>query len=181
MKNVTLVIMMTLSSLLLNAQFTKATLQATGLTCAMCSKAIDKALHNVSFVENVEADIKNSAFRIVFKKDAEVDIDVLKDAVEDAGFSVGSLQLTGTFNDVKISNEEHIKFGKENFHFLNVSNRVLNGETTIKVIDRDFVTAKEYKKYNGATKMRCMQTGKTEDCCVKEGMAKGERVHHVTI
>ena len=181
MKNVTVVIMMTLLSFSLNAQFTKATLQATGLTCAMCSNAIDKALHKVSSVASVEADIKNSAFHIVFKKDAAVDIDALKDAVEDAGFSVGSLRLTGTFNELKIANDEHIKIGNENFHFLNVGNQVLNGETTIKILDKNFVTAKEFKKYNGATKMHCLQTGKTESCCVKEGMTEGERVYHVTI
>ncbi len=85
-----------------NAQFTKATLQATGLTCAMCSNAINKALQKVSFVESVKSDIKNSAFDIVFKQSTEVNIDALKDAVEDAGFSVGSLKLTGNFSEVKL-------------------------------------------------------------------------------
>ena len=181
MKKVMLVVMITLLSFSLNAQFTKATLQATGLTCAMCSNAIDKALHKVPFVASVDADIKNSAFHIVFKPDSEVDIDALKDAVEDAGFSVGALRLTGTFHDLKIANDEHIKLGHENFHFVNVSNQVLNGETTLKVLDRNFVSAKEFRKYNGVTKMHCLQTGKTEACCVKEGMAEGERVYHITI
>ena len=69
----------------------------------------------------------------------------------------------------------------ENFHFVNVSNQVLNGETTLKVLDRNFVSAKEFRKYNGATKMHCLLSGKAEACCVKEGMAEGERVYHITI
>jgi copper chaperone CopZ len=68
------------------AQFSKAELQATGLTCAMCSNAINKALQKVPFVESVRPDIKNSSFNIVFKANAEIDIDALKNAVEDAGF-----------------------------------------------------------------------------------------------
>jgi len=59
------------------AQFTKARLQATGLTCAMCSNAVNKALQKLSFVEKVYSDIKNSAFDIRFRKDVVVNIDEL--------------------------------------------------------------------------------------------------------
>jgi copper chaperone CopZ len=97
------------------AQFSKAVLQATGLTCAMCNNAINKALQKVTFVESVRSDIKNSAFSIVFKTGADVNIDALKDAVEDAGFSVGSLKLTGNFENVKVGNDQHIKLGSHNF------------------------------------------------------------------
>jgi copper chaperone CopZ len=41
------------------AQIQNATLQASGLTCAMCSKAVYKALSDVAFVEKVKADIEN--------------------------------------------------------------------------------------------------------------------------
>ena len=61
-----------------HAQFTKATLQATGLTCAMCSNAINKALMEVPFVESVKSDIKNSSFNMVFKPGQEVMVDALK-------------------------------------------------------------------------------------------------------
>src|SRR5690242_10466487 len=95
MKRVTVLILAALFAVSVNAQFTKAKLQATGLTCAMCSNAINKSLQKVSFIESVKADIKNSAFEIAFKQGAEIDIDAIKDAVEDAGFSIGKLQLTG--------------------------------------------------------------------------------------
>lgn len=164
-----------------NAQFTKARLQATGLTCAMCSNAINKALQKVSFVQSVTSDIKNSAFNIIFKEGAAVNIDALKDAVDDAGFSVGSLKVTGIFNNVAIAADKHVKIGDENFHFLQVSNQVLNGEKTITVLDKNFVTAKEFKKYSAETKMSCMQTGKAGAGCAKDGMSEGERIYHVTI
>ncbi len=171
MKKVVWIITFALFSFSSKAQFSKATLQATGLTCAMCSNAINKALQKVAFVESVKPDIKNSAFSIIFRKDSEVNIDALKDAVEDAGFSVGSLKLTATVSDLKISHDEHVRIGKDNFHFLEVNSQVVNGEITIKVLDRDFVTAKVFKKYSASTKMRCIESGKMD----------GERVYHVTI
>lgn len=163
------------------AQFSKATLQATGLTCAMCSNAVNKALQKIPFVESVKSDIKNSAFNIVFKQNAEVDIDALKKAVEDAGFSIGKLTITGAFNDVKIANDKHVKIGNEEFHFLNVSEQVLEGEKTLTVVDKNFVTDKEFKKISSLTKKSCLQTGKTASCCVKEDVPLNTRIYHVTI
>ncbi len=181
MKKLLLILIIALSAAPSQAQFTKATLQATGLTCAMCSNAINKALQKVPFVETIKSDIKNSAFTMAFKADTQVDIDALKDAVEDAGFSIGSLMLTGSFSETKIEKDQHIKIGNENFHFLNVNSQVLNGEQTITVVDKNFVTEKQFKKHSSATKMSCMQTGKAASCCVKDGISAGERVYHVTI
>lgn len=163
------------------AQFNKAYLQATGLTCALCSNAINKALQKISFVESVKPDIKNSAFTIVFKQNASINIDEIKKAVDDAGFSVGSLKLTGNFHDLKVYNDEHITIGNETFHFLNVTNQVLNGEKTITIIDKNFVTTKEFKKISLYSKMSCLQTGKADDCCTKYGVAANTRVYHVTM
>lgn len=86
MKKIVMLVMISLAVFSSQAQFTKANLQATGLTCAMCSNAINKALMEVPFVESVKSDIKNSAFNIVFKQGQEVKIDELRKAVEDAGF-----------------------------------------------------------------------------------------------
>ncbi len=164
-----------------DAQFTSANLQATGLTCSMCSNAVNKALQKVPFVESVKADIKNSSFGIVFKKNAGVEIDALKDAVEDAGFSVGSLKLTGNFNELKIAADQHVNIGNDHFHFLDVKSRTLNGEQTIVVVDKNFVTEKQFKKFSTATKMSCLQSGKAASCCVKDGIPAGTRIYHVTI
>jgi len=181
MKKLLLISIIALSTLSSRAQFTKATLQATGLTCAMCSNAINKALQHVPFVESVRSDIKNSSFAIVFKANAAVNIDKLKEVVEDAGFSIGSLKLTGTFHDIKVEKDQHTKIGGENFHFLIAGEQVLNGEETVTVVDKNFVTEKQFKKQSAATKMSCMQTGKAASCCIRDGIGEGERVYHVTI
>ena len=181
MKKILLMLLIVMVSLYSKAQFTKATLQATGLTCAMCSNAINKALQKISFIESVKSDIKNSAFNIVFRQNAEVDIDAMKNAVEDAGFSVGSLKLTGTFNEIKVTNEQHVQIGDKQFCFLNVNNQTLSGEATITVVDKNFMTAKEFRKISASTKMNCLQTGKAAACCGIEGASANTRIYHVTI
>ena len=181
MKKIVMLVMISLAVFSSQAQFTKANLQATGLTCAMCSNAINKALMEVPFVESVKSDIKNSAFNIVFKQGQEVKIDELRKAVEDAGFSVGSLKMTGSFNDLKIENDKHVAIGKDVFHFLNVNDQLLTGEKTITIVDRNFLTNKQFKKISSATKMSCLQTGKAAACCVKDGVPAEARVYHVTI
>lgn len=181
MKKLLLILAIAISAMPAPAQFTKANLQATGLTCAMCSNAINKALEKVPFIETVKADIRNSSFSIVFKSGQQIEIDALKEAVEDAGFSIGSLQLTLNFHEQKIEKDQHIKLDNENFHFLNSNGKVLNGEQSITVVDKHFVTEKQFKKYSTATKMSCMQTGKAASCCEKDGIAADERVYHVII
>jgi copper chaperone CopZ len=181
MKKLLLMMVLAVMAMPLYAQFNKANLQATGLTCAMCSNAINKALKKIPFVESVKPDIKNSAFAIVFKENTQVDIDAIKNAVEDAGFSIGSLQLTGNFTEIKVEKDQHMKIGNENFHFLNADGQVLKGEQTITVVDKNFVSEKQFKKFSAATKLNCIKTGKVTSCCEKDGMAAGERVYHVTI
>jgi len=179
MKKIGWLLAIMLVAVQLNAQFTKATLQATGLTCAMCSNAINKALQTKPFVQSVRSDIKNSAFNIVFKENAVVDIDEIRKAVEDAGFGIGSLKLTGNFKELKIGEDMHVQVGDTHFHFLNTGSRVLDGEQTITVVDKNFLTAKQFKKISHTANMECIQTGKAASCC--KGVAAGTRIYHVTI
>jgi copper chaperone CopZ len=182
MKRVTIVLLILLvGGIVVNAQFTKANLQASGLTCAMCSKAIDNSLKQLAFIESVKPDIKNSAFNIVFKENKAVDIDALKKAVEDAGFFVAKLKITGSFTSTAVKNDEHINIAGSEFHFINVSDQVLNGEKEITVVDKNFLTAAAFKKYSAATSMQCIKTGKSGSCCEKAGVAAGTRIYHVTI
>ena len=67
MKRLILLMGIVLSTLVATAQFSSASLQASGLTCALCTKAINKSLEQLPFVESVNADIKTSSFRITFK------------------------------------------------------------------------------------------------------------------
>jgi copper chaperone CopZ len=181
MKKLLILLMVFAFSVHVNAQFTKATLKASGLTCSMCSKAVKVALEKVDFVQEVKVDIKSQDYILVFKQSDHVEFDALSKAVEDAGFSVASLKASGNFTDVKAAKDSHAKVGGLNIHFLNGTEESLSGEKTITIVDKNFLSAKEFKKYANTTKHPCVQTGKAGDCCTKEGIAAQERVYHVII
>ena len=163
------------------SQFSKATLQASGLTCSMCSKAVKVALEKVPFVQEVKVNIKSQEYTILFKENNNADFDALKKAVEDAGFSVASFKITGNFSDVSIQKDKHLELDGKNFHFISSGDKVLNGMQTLTIVDKDFLSAKDFKKYSAATKMECIKTGKAGNCCLKDGMHSEERVYHVII
>lgn len=155
----------------LQAQVKDVTIQASGLTCSMCSNSIFKALKTLDFVDKVNANIKTSSFDVTFKPNAAVDFDKLKAKVEDAGFFVANFIVTYGFDNLAISNDKHIEVGTGVFHFLNVKNEVLNGDKKIRLLDKGFVSAKEFKKNSSLTKMACYKTGEENQ----------KRVFHVTI
>jgi copper chaperone CopZ len=163
------------------AQIKNATLQASGLTCSMCSKAIYKSLTAVAFVQEVKSDIKNSSYSLTFKEGSTVDFDALKKAVTDAGFSVAKFTANIQFSESEIKNDAHVKLDGKTFHFINIQPQTLNGEKTVTLIDKNFLTAKEYKKYSKFTTMKCYETGVMENCCTKKNGTIGERIYHVTI
>lgn len=163
------------------AQFTKATLQASGLTCALCTKAINKSLEQLPFVEAIKPDIATSSFLIQFKPQADIDIDALRNGVEDAGFSVAKLELTGNFDKVAIANDRHVQWNGKVFHFLKVPSRELEGEQVIRMVDKRFLSAAEFKQYSKLTQLTCVQTGKAGHCCTKDKMDVATRIYHVTI
>jgi copper chaperone CopZ len=181
MKKILILLLIVVAAMGANAQFTKASIQASGLTCAMCSRAIDNALKELPFVATVQPDIKNSAFTIVFKQGQEADIDELKKAVEDAGFFVARFTITGVFNNTEVKNDEHVDISGKEYHFLNIKDQVLNGEKSLTIVDKNFLTQAAYKKYSAATGMQCIKTGKAGACCEKAGLASGTRIYHVTI
>jgi len=181
MRNFVLLILLTAQVQLVQAQFSKAELQATGLTCAMCSNAINQALKELPFVEKVKADIKNSSFSIVFRQQATINLDAIKEAVEGAGFFIGGLQVTGSFSNLNTGPDGVTRIGNSWFYFLKEPNRVLNGEVTINLQDKSFLTAKSFKKISSTVRIPSLATGKAETDLSKAGVKKGERIYHVTI
>jgi copper chaperone CopZ len=158
-------------SLTSQAQITKATLQASGLTCALCSKAVYNALSSISFVDKVKANIELSTFDLTFKPGNTVDLDALSKAVVNAGFSVSLLKVNNTFHAAKVQNDSHVMINDHLFHFINVSPQTIDGERMVTLVDKNFVSAKDYKKYGKLTTLKCYESG----------LMDGKRVYHVTI
>ncbi len=181
MKTLVMILLIAFSAGKANAQVTKVSLQASGLTCSMCSKAVLNALQKVNTVDKVEVDIKNQQYSISFKSAADIEFDALTKAVEDAGFSVADFTVTAVVNEMKLEKDQHLKIGKLNFHFLNAADQQVNGITTFTIVDKSFASAKNYKKYSAMSKMECVQTGRMAKCCFKVEVDKELRVYHAII
>jgi len=181
--NILFIILLSAIPFLSNAQFEKAEFQASGLTCSLCSNAINKALKTVSFIESVNTDLNKNLFEISFKKNMPVDIDLIKKKVEDAGFSVAKFWVIVDLHNIKVDNETHANINGVNFHFINVKDQTLNGKQKLQVIDKNFVSNKEYKKFSAYTSLQCYQTGMMSSCCKsKQGVIPSSgRIYHVTI
>ncbi|MBE7179580.1 MAG: heavy-metal-associated domain-containing protein [Mucilaginibacter polytrichastri] len=155
------------------AQFTSAELQVSGLTCSMCSKATEKSLRTLSFIQNIKPDLNRNLFVISFKKNAAVQLDQIKKKVEDAGFSVSNLQATFDFKNVAVKDNFHYNYGGSLYHFMQVDNRTLNGPVKLTLLDKNFVPGKKFSALasKSASAYPCFKTGKMD----------GMRVYHVTI
>ena len=181
MKKLLLIALVVVLGTRADAQFSHAKLQATGLTCAMCSNAINKALQKLPFVDSVRSDIKNSSFAIGFKNGTAVSIDALKDAVEDAGFSIGDLKLEVNFPSTTVQKDQHLLVGNTVFHVLNGTGQQLSGEHTVTVVDKHYLSDKQFRKFSQSSKMECVETGRAGSCCAHEGITANQRIYHIVI
>jgi copper chaperone CopZ len=162
------------------SQINKIIIQASGLTCSMCSNAINKSLTTLSFVSHIKSSIKDSEFELSIKPNAKVDFVSIKKKVEDAGFFVARMEAFIVFQEASIAQDTHLEIQGAQFHFLNVKPQILNGETKIRFLDKGYLTAKEFKKNASLTKLNCFKTGKSDVCC--EGKHNlGMPLYHVTL
>lgn len=145
MKNIFLLLAIT-AFITTKAQITKVSLQASGLTCSMCSNSINKALKTLDFVERIDADIKTYTFEISFKENCNVDFDKIKRKVEGAGFFVSGFVATIHFNNVALQENKPITIGDNTLLFSDTKQLVLNGTRRVKVLNKGFVSAGEFKK-----------------------------------
>ena len=122
------------------SQISKVDIMATGLTCSMCSNAINKQLKSLSQISNVATDLNTNTFTISFNDNQTVSPKVLKDAVEKAGFFVGSMVLTLS---PEALSAEQVNIGDDSLVF--IDDKKANS-SQYRVVDKGFVTQKEYKK-----------------------------------
>ena len=134
----------------LYAQISKAEIVATGLTCSMCSNAINKQLKKISAVDKVETDLNSNTFTIYFKKDNNISPKILKDNIQKAGFFVGSMIITLNFDHQKIY--DNIKITKNDvfYNIIDTKQKMLDGDTKLKVMDKGYVVMKDFNKFKKA-------------------------------
>jgi len=147
------------------AQFTKAELQVSGLTCALCAKATQKSLKTLPFIADIKPDLMRNLFVLNFKNGEAVNFDQISKKVQDAGFFVNSLKVTVNFNNTKVDGG-HFSYGGANFQLMNESQKQLSGPVEVAIVDKGFAPKSVSKKYLGQA---------------ADAPGKGRRVYHVAI
>lgn len=146
LKNIMAAIILLLSAQNTFSQLTKVEIIATGLTCSMCSNAINKQLKTLADVEKVDVDLNTNTFIVFLKNNNQITPKTIKDKVENAGFFVGEMILFLSFDNQKVTDSAIVKNDKLSFIFIDSKNIFLNGETKLKVYEKSYLTTKTFKR-----------------------------------
>ena len=128
------------------SQISKAEIVATGLTCSMCSNAINKQLNRMPEVEKVAIDLNTNTFTVSLKKGNHITPQALRTNIEKAGFFVGSMILTMDADNVQLKDNASFKNPSGTYVFVEPKEKLVNGTLRLKVLNNGFVTKKEYKQ-----------------------------------
>ncbi|AOZ99558.1 heavy-metal-associated domain-containing protein [Flavobacterium commune] len=145
-KKLLLVFVMLFSVMNSFSQISKAEIIATGLTCSMCSNAINKQLKAMPEVEKVIIDLNANTFMISLKKNSGITPQALRMSVEKAGFFVGSMVLTLDVDTIQIKDNASFKNESGTYVFVEAKEKITNGTLRLKVLNSGYVTKKEYKQ-----------------------------------
>ena len=55
------------------------------------------------------------------------------------------------FDGQQVKNDQHLTVNGQVYHFLKIKDQVLSGEKTLLLVDKSFLSAKDYKKYASST------------------------------
>lgn len=147
MKKFFLIIITSLISLSLQAQFLKAKLGITGLTCSLCSYSVEKSIRQLPFVHDIKMDLNESRVEVIFKANKLVSLHSLIQKVYDAGFSVSELKAVFAFNEQLVEDNYLFNYADENYCFIQTGKKLLVGEVTLTIIDKRFFLKKEFKEW----------------------------------
>jgi copper chaperone CopZ len=153
------------------SQIKSASIQASGLTCALCSNAIDKALRTLPFIAEVAPDLNTSSFNIQFKQGVPVNFDEMKNKVQAAGFSVSRFEIVVSGIEFSSAAKESFTVNGNSFLLLGNSKPAAQGDVKLTIVDKYFIPAKEFKKRSSQEKVNSYETGKQD----------GKRIYHVIV
>jgi len=144
-------------SLAAAGQIRSVTVQVGGLTCAMCSRAVQKSMEKVAFIKQVQPNFKTQEYTITFREGQSISLDEIKKSIEGAGFSVARFQLSAQFDNMIIRAGQPLALGAQHFYILNTADETLDGVRTLVIVEKGFLTAKGLKNYCGTGKLKCLE------------------------
>jgi copper chaperone CopZ len=131
------------------AQFIKAELQVSGLTCSLCARTTEKSLKALPFISEIKPDLMRNIYFITFRNDVPVDFDQISKKVRSAGFSVNYLKTTFNFENTKVA-DNAFTYGTNTYKLLN-ADKALAGPVLLTIVDKGFAPTSVTKKHLGKT------------------------------
>ncbi|MEO6904284.1 MAG: heavy metal-associated domain-containing protein [Bacteroidia bacterium] len=142
----------------LYAFFDSVEIGINGLTCSQCTRSVELSIRKLSFVDNVEMNLEHSEGKITFKPNAKVSIEEIADAVMKAGFSVRYLRALFVFQNKNVNNNDCLLFEEQNYQFVKIEPKKLDGKTTLKFVGKKYLPTKEYKEWKPLLNNKCGNT-----------------------
>ena len=146
MKHILIISIIVLASLTANAQITKIELQATGLTCSMCSNAINKQLSKLKDVDSVRTDLNTNTFYIYLQSNNQLTPLDIKNSVEKTGFFVGALVIIGNISGLPVEQYVLLQPTMPNINRYQVMNKGYVTAKAYKEKQKEYAATKSYKQ-----------------------------------
>ena len=141
--NSLLCFILSIFTILGKSQIKQVELRATGLTCSMCSNAINKQLKSLSSVLDVKTDLNTNTFTVTLKSDNTLTPKVFKEKVEEAGFFVGMMIIVA---------DAAFVLNNPNTYIIGNNKKAVDSNVKYQVLDKGYLTNKEYAKQLKAQK-----------------------------
>ena len=129
------------------AQFSKAELQVSGLTCSLCARTTEKSLKALPFISDIKPDLIHNVYFITFKDNVPVNFEEISKKVRSSGFSVSYLKTTFNFNNTKVA-DNAFTYGSDTYKLLN-ADKALTGPVLLTIVDKGFAPMSVTKKHLG--------------------------------
>lgn len=175
-KLIVILVLLLTTSITARSEFVSATVGVDGLTCSMCARGVEESLKQLEFIDSIHVDLNKLVATVVFKKGVNVEMEKLHEMIEDAGFSVRSLNAIFSFHDESVSKDSHFIYGGNTYHFIGAKAQTLNGNVQLRFVDKPYVNKREFKELLKKINFECYQKGKASSCCKVEGS-----LYHVMI
>jgi copper chaperone CopZ len=147
MKNIALIIALALLPYISEAQIKSGTLQASGLTCSMCNLSVLKSLQTLSFIDSIVPNIETASYELTFGKNASINFEEIKKAVEKAGFSVAKLSFVVDLSVIEAVDENMFSIDGINYHIIDKTG-LNNAQAAANffITNKGYLSEKEFKR-----------------------------------
>ena len=132
-----------LATLSINAQTNIVYIDVNGLTCSLCSKAVEKKIIQLNFVRSVKMDLNSNEATIEIDFSKNPDWNQLAKSVYDAGFSIGNFRVPSCEK-----NSQPFQDGdcKNKYAFVGAPTKKVNPDYYT-LIGKYFMTSKDYSSW----------------------------------